>query len=152
MSNYLQSLLTDSQSKTQPAPPNVVADTSNMPEVPFALKSSEDLPDNDVPATRAHFFDPDKLIGKTFLRESEVDGTIHRAEIMERIQNAENVADQYLVKFGDGTRDEVMNYSAIVDLLNKQIDREMEDESAAYTFKGISNHRKVKNKYEILVD
>ena len=45
-----------------------------------------------------------------------------------------------------------MNYNAIVDLLNKKIDREIEDETAAYTFKSISNHRKVKNKYEVFVE
>ena len=62
-----------------------------MPEVPLVLESSEALTDNDVPTTRAHFFDPDALIGKTFLREREVDGTIHKAEIMDRIQNAKTL-------------------------------------------------------------
>ncbi len=50
---------------------------------------------------------------KTFLRERDVDGTIHRAEIIQRIKDSESVTDQYLVKFGDGEREEVMGYNLL---------------------------------------
>ena len=78
LSDRLTSILTESQSETQPVPPNVANDARNITEVPLVLESSEDLPESDVPTTRAHFFAPDELIGKTFLREHEVDGTVHR--------------------------------------------------------------------------
>ena len=45
-----------------------------------------------------------------------------------------------------------MSYNAIVDHLNKQIEKEEDDPDSVFTFKRISNHRKVKNQYEVLVE
>ena len=70
---------------------------------------------SEIPTNRVHYFNPNELVGKTFLRERDADGTIHRAEIIVRIENSESIPDQYLVKFGDGEREEVMSCNAIVD-------------------------------------
>ena len=143
-------LLTEAQSETQPVPGALLRDSA---EIPIVLESEDEVQEQgEIPSKRAHFFDPDELIGKTFLREREIDGTVHRAEITERIQNSEAVADQYLVTFGDGQRTEVMNYNAIVDLMNKQIEVESEDPDSAYTFKEISDHHYKNSTYEVLVE
>ena len=45
-----------------------------------------------------------------------------------------------------------MSYNSSVDHLNKQIEKEEDDPDSVFTFKSISNHRKVKNQYEVLVE
>ena len=45
-----------------------------------------------------------------------------------------------------------MNYNAIVNLMNKQIEVESEDPDSAYTFKEISDHRYKNSTYEVLVE
>jgi len=57
-----------------------------------------------ISTNRVNYFNPDELVGKTFLRERDADGTIHRAEIIGRIENSESITDQYLVKFGYGVK------------------------------------------------
>ena len=134
----LSQLLNAYQSEMQPLLFSLMRDAA---EIPFLLNIATENSDPLIPSTRTHFIDPDKLIGKTFLQEYEVDGTIYRAKIMQCIKNADNVSDQYLVKFGED-REEVMNYNAIVDLLNKQIDREESDPDILYSFKSIKDHKR----------
>ena len=144
-----ETLLTKAQSETQPVPGAFLQDSS---EILIVLESEAEIQEPEVPSQCAHFFDPDELIGKTFLRERKVDGTVRHAEINERINNSKATADQCLVTFGDGQRSEVMNYNAIVDLMNKQIEVESEDPDTAYTFKAITDHRYKNPTYEVLVE
>ena len=97
------------------------------------------------------FFDNDNLIGKTFLHKHENDGTIHRAEVIKRIETADDVADQYLVKIGED-RDEVLNYNTVIDSLNKQIERELNNQESVYSFKNTLEHRNKGSSYEVLVE
>ena len=136
---------------TQPLPGALLRDASDT-GIHLMSNDDQDQINPEIPTTQAHYFDPDELIGKTFLREREVDGTIHRAEIVQRIENSEAITDQYLVKFGNGEREEVMSYNAIVDFLSKQIEKEIDDPNSLYSYKSISNHRKVNNQYEVLVE
>ena len=92
------------------------------------------------------------LSDSTVLRERAVDSTIHRAEIIQRIKDSESISNQYLVKVGDGEREEVMSYNATVDHLNKQIEKKEDDPDSVFTFKSISSHREVNNQYENLVE
>ena len=80
-------LLSEAQSETQPVPKALLRDSS---EIPLVLESEADIQEGEgeIPSQRAHFFDPDELIGKTFLRERETDGTVHRAEITEPKENS----------------------------------------------------------------
>ena len=106
-----------------------------------AFKRSTTLVTNStIATTRAHCFNPDKLIAKTFLCERDVNGTIHRTEIVEYDKHSELITDQCQVKFGDGEREEVMTYNAIVNHLTKQIDKEEEGPDSIFSFKCISNH------------
>ena len=45
-----------------------------------------------------------------------------------------------------------MNYNAIVNLMNKQVENELDDPENAYTFKAISDHCKKNAKYDVLVE
>ena len=143
----IDTFLNLSKLETQPKPNNLMRDTA---ETPSLLTNINEQDETQIPVTRARFFEPDDLIGKIYLCERKVDGTIHRGKIVERIENSEAITDQYLVKFGDGEQEEVMNY--IVDLFNKQIDREINDPDAVYSFKRISDHCKQGNKYKALVE
>ena len=60
---------------------------------------------------------------------------MHLAKITEQVENAEATANQYPVTFGDDQRTEVMNYNAVVDLMNKQIEIETKDPSAIIVLK-----------------
>ena len=141
--------ISEIQADLQPIPGALLRDSA---EIPILLECQSESKRPDVPSKRATYFDPDSLIGKTFLQYREVDDTIHRAKVIERIENAEAVMDQYLIEYGDGERTEVINYNALVDALNKQIDKEMNDPDGVYAFKSISDHRKKGSSYEVLVN
>ena len=66
--------------------PNLLRRDASEPGI--QLNSVSDNSNSEIPTTRVHYFNPDELIGKTFLRERAVDGTIHRAKIIERIKNS----------------------------------------------------------------
>jgi hypothetical protein len=71
----------------------------------------------------APVFDPASIIGLSFLSGRDVDGSIHCATIVERIFDdvAEDESEyQYLVKFGDGSRTDVMTYNDLIHHLNQQ--------------------------------
>ena len=96
--------------------------------------------------------DPLEIIGRTFLLEREVDGTVHRAEVTKRLKQAEDEAEQYLVRVGDG-RQEVMTYNAVLEALNAQLEREANqtDEERMWIFKEVQEHRKRDGKWEVLM-
>ncbi|MEL6802173.1 MAG: hypothetical protein AAFO91_00130, partial [Bacteroidota bacterium] len=87
---------------------------------------------------------PSELIGKTFLREYQVDGTRHRAEVLKRIESVNSEVDQFLVSLGDGSREEVMTYNAILDQLEKQAQHEKDigEDELFYSFQSVESHRR----------
>ena len=147
--SVLSNLLTPSQSELMPIPNDL---KKNANEIPLQLTLNGNENNTDIPESLSTtFFDHDNLIGKTFLHKHEDDGTIHRAEVIKRIETADDVADQYLVKIGED-RDEVLNYNTVIDSLNKQIERELNDQESVYSFKNILEHRKKGSSYEVLVE
>ena len=46
--------------------------------------------------------DPLAVIGRTFLMAREVDGSVHRAKVMHRVESTDGETEQYLVHLGDG--------------------------------------------------
>ena len=98
---------------------------------------------------------PDELIGKTFLRKQDIDGSIHRAEVMKRINTIDGEVDQFLVSLGDGTREDIMTYNAILDQIEKQarMEQDVGEDEIYYGFKAIGDHRKSPetNKWEIRI-
>ena len=98
---------------------------------------------------------PSELIGKTFLREYQVDGARHRAEVLKRLENVDDETEQFLVSLGDGTREEVMTYNAIIDQLEKQArdEEEIGEDELFYSFQSIEGHRRnpATNRWDIRV-
>ena len=88
--------------------------------------------------------DPLAVIGRTFLMAREVDGSVHRAEVMRRVESIDDETEQYLVHLGDGKRQEIMTYDAIVEAIDKQLTTEAEktDEERLWIFKEVVGHRK----------
>jgi hypothetical protein len=69
----------------------------------------------------APVFDPVCIIGLFFLGECDVDESIHHSTIVECIFDAiaEDESEyQYIVKFGDGTKIDVMTYNDLMHYLN----------------------------------
>ena len=50
--------------------------------------------------------------------EHEVDGTVHRAEVICQVESVDQETDQYLVQLGDGKRQEVMTYDTIIEAID----------------------------------
>ena len=140
-----------------PADPdhNVRVDPPIRGELPSkiaGLKSFADF-DTESKPQRLPTIDPETIIGRTFLMEREVDGTVHRAEVTKRIAAMEGEAEQYLVKLGDGTRQDVMTYDAVIEAIDRQLTAEAEksDEDTIWIFKEVMGHRKVKQVWEVLM-
>lgn len=116
------------------------------------LVSADEQDKLQIPASKLYLFELDELIGKTILHEHEIDSTICRAKLLMHIKNSEAITDQFIVTFGHEEDEEIMNYNAITNLLNKQIDRKINDPDGAYFFKCINDHCKQGNKCRVLVD
>ncbi len=97
--------------------------------------------------------DPLDLIGRTFLRERDVDGTIHRAEVIKRIEGLDDATDQFLVRLGDGTREDVMTYDAVVHALDQQLLREanQSEEEKIWIFHEVMSHRRNGRTWDVLI-
>jgi hypothetical protein len=97
--------------------------------------------------------DPMDLIGKTFLLERDVDGTIHRAEVISRVEYVDGETEQFLVKFGDGQREDIMTYDAIIEALDRQLQREADatNDDQYLIFTEVKGHRKIGNIWEVLM-
>ena len=96
---------------------------------------------------------PENLVGMTFLREREVDGSIYLAEVMKRLEKDDADCEQFLVSLGDGKRQEVLEYHALLEILRKQASDELEqdDDEKLHAFYEIKGHRKKGQGWEILV-
>ena len=62
-------------------------------------------------------------------------------------------AEQFLVKLGDGSREDVMTYNSIIDILLKQMEAESQEaeDERVFIFKSIDAHQKVGNTFEVMV-
>ena len=67
-----------------------------------------------IAESSAPVFSPLSIIGMTFLREREADGSIYRAKIIEQLP-ADDIDDdnelQFHVELGDGTRSDILTYN-----------------------------------------
>ena len=74
----------------------------------------------------------------------EVDGSVHRAEVMHHVESMDGETEQYLVHLGDRKQKETMTYDAIVEAINRQLTSEAEktDEEYLWIFKEVVGHRK----------
>ena len=95
-----------------------------------------------LPDVRAINFSPDDLVGRTFLKQPEEDGTRFRARIVRKIiemdENEEKI--KFLVKLPDQDQDEILAYNKILDIIQDQYDNEQNDPGQKWIFKGITAH------------
>lgn len=75
--------MTTSQREWQPIPGTRLRDAVNIPLI-FETGSNHGKPS--IPSQRTHFFNPDELVGKTFLYERDVDGAIHRGKSLKEFK------------------------------------------------------------------
>ncbi len=87
--------------------------------------------------------DPNQIMGKQFIKN--VHGNPHKAKVIEELEEG-----KYLVKIGDGEREEILTYNEILDYIDTKENEE--DNENMFIFESILDHRIGKDKkYEILV-
>jgi hypothetical protein len=87
-------------------------------------------------------FSPEELMGLTFLKEGH-NGQKHRAEVVHKIQDEEAENHQnlkFLIKLGDGDREELITYTELSDLIEAQHLQESADPDRAWIYKGLIGH------------
>ena len=102
------------------------------------MKSHEYLPD-----TRAPTFEPNDLIGHTFLMQTQEDGQRLRARVACKIVEMEDNKEKikFLLSLDDLDHDEIIEYNELLELINQQIQEELENPDVMWTFKSISAHQ-----------
>ena len=88
-------------------------------------------------------FNPNDILGRQFIKR--LHGEPHKAEVIETLEE-----DKYLVRIGDGGREEILAYNEILNFLEEQEKDKEQDNS--FIFEEIPDHRlNNKRKYEVLV-
>ena len=126
----------------------------NMSEEPkLKLWSPNEPSESDDQPAKLPTVDPLEIVGRTFLRKREADGSMHRAEVIKRMETVDGETEQFLVRLGDGKREEVMTYNEVVEAINRQLEREesQTDEERLWIYKAVKNHRKNGNTWDVLL-
>ncbi len=95
-----------------------------------------------VPVDTSELVDTPDLIGKTFLMPGQQEGTIHRARIVELIEDHQYSHEnsrqhqRFKVSINDDEYDDVLTYGEIMDYINKDSEQEV-----FWRFKKISSHQ-----------
>jgi hypothetical protein len=122
--------------------------------IPSAIELLSTVGDNNF---KPHF-DPLSISGLTFLRDREVDGTVHCARILEQLppEGSDSIDDDYLycIKLGDGSCKDIMTYRQILEHLERQAESNLNNNSSdekLWIFVSIEDHQHVDNNWQILV-
>ena len=98
--------------------------------------------------------DYDSLLGCTYLKSPEKDGSRYRATIIKALEDGENecmsspMIRKFLAKFDDGKKEfqEIMTYNQICDFLEDDMENE-----GIWKFKKILGHHKKDGRYKLQV-
>jgi hypothetical protein len=62
--------------------------------------------------------------------------------VLKRIETRNDEAEPFLVSLGDGSREDVMTYNSIINLLSKQMEAESQEaeDERVFTFKSVGAH------------
>ena len=104
---------------------------------------------NDGPSVKQRMItiDPKDLIGRTFLKESEVDGQRFRARIVRAIVENENNLKKgseymkFICEVPNSTVDEILTYNEILDHLEKEQSEKDNDTEQVWSFRRIAAHQ-----------
>ena len=96
-------------------------------------------------------FDPEDLIGKTYLMDPEDNGERHRAKIVKKVVEMEQDAQdglqvlgktKFLVNIeGSDKPDQIVDYNLVLDNINKQLDDNPDSSEIYWKFKEIVAHQ-----------
>ena len=97
----------------------------------------------DPSVSNAQTFKPEELLGMSYLKDPGEDGQRFRAHISAKIteldeNNIEKI--KFLVKCNEAEVDEILSYSELLDIVNKQIAIEQGDKDRLWRFKEIVAH------------
>ena len=108
---------------------------------------------SDVRGAQYTGFNPEDLIGRTFLMDPEADGTISRAKIVSLVEefqgDVERDPEHIKFKCQVGSRyEELIEYNDMCNFIEDQI----QNEDGTWNFRKILTHRRTKSKHEVLID
>ena len=104
------------------------------------------LPNGEISTMTTQTFDPDELIGRTYLQDVDENGERYRAKItqklIERDQDTQAARIKFLVTYeGHDKSDEIVDYTTVVDHIQKQIETDNDPSEQFYKFKEIVGHQ-----------
>ena len=86
--------------------------------------------------------DPDELIGRTYLQDVDDNGERHRAKIAQKLIERDKETQAARIKFlvtyeGHDKSDEIVDYTHVVDHIQKQVELDNDPSEQFYKFKEI---------------
>ena len=95
------------------------------------VRTHNTLDDLDKPGKiQGKSFDPDEILGLTFLKNPDDNGNRFRATIQRKINEIEDhtgeLRTKYLVKVDGASQDEILTYNDIVELLQTQFEEDLD--------------------------
>ena len=112
----------------------------------------KDTSDGETPTHKQVFgkvFDPDELIGRTYLMDKEENGERFRAKIVSKIIEQHENAQQGLKDLGkikflvniENQPDQIVDYNTVIDHITSQLEDEQSPEEVYHKFKAIVGHQ-----------
>ena len=91
-------------------------------------------------------FDPDELIGRTYLQDVDNNGERYRAKnaqkLIERDKETQDARIKFLVTYkGHDKSDEILDYTNVVNHIQKQIELDNDPSEQFYKFKEVVGHQ-----------
>ena len=91
-------------------------------------------------------FDPDELIGRTYLQDVDENGERYRAKIIQKLIERDKETQDARIKFlvtyeGHDKSDEIIDYTSVVDYIQQQIENDNDPNEQFYKFKEIVGHQ-----------
>ena len=108
---------------------------------------------SDVQGAKYTGFNPEDLIGRSFLMDPEADGTISRAKIVSFVEEFQGQVEwnpeHMKFKCQVGSRyEEFIAYNDMCNFIEDQI----QNEDGTWNFRKILSHRRTKSRHEVLID
>ena len=109
-------------------------------------------PDN----LRLPVVDPLDLLGTSFVKADTDSGEQYKTTVLRQVDDDEDnepMQAKFVVGIGDGDREEIMTYNAILEHLNKHVEatQDQDDGFARHIYKAIVGHKKVKGKWMLKI-
>ena len=136
--------------------PSSVGESDNLIEIVKAPPRDNignlDTSDGDTPSHKQIYgkvFDPDELIGKTYLMDKQDNGERFRAKVVSKVIEQHENAQKGLKDLGktkfivsiENQPNQIVDYNTVLDHVNSQLENEANDDEPFYNFKAIVGHQ-----------